>query len=969
MEQITMGSVEGYSDYYIKKKFDILFTSFYCQKRNSKELLRDYKNSRFQVIPDKKTNKDISHFIIFNDQHYLYAILDKNMIDKIIYDDFESEEEQAKLYNNIYHQIYIQLMKCVKEDSFFIIEDWIPYIVNKALLPSYCLNLKQYIGAVSTENSDYSFYYSEDCHQRVIPFSAKSSYFIKNSIMYAIDQGLKNGEIYINIPKKNAETIDDNNINNIYTVREYIAKYSDQLIQKIAQAYVPLFNPQQENYSSEVKKYSLFTKQRRGIDLLQNQKNVIEACVRRLKKQHSVLICGSMGVGKTAMGIGVVQSHFKNSTKNKKKYSTNIVLCPGHLVEKWKREIESLYPCSEAIICKDTSDFILNIEKKINDEWRRHHLFIIINKDSVKSSYELAPALNYSESKKVLRCPECGHVVKNLRKSGYRFTNYEGIIIDYSSFINDACKCYYCKRHPKFTQPYNPKISLWEKIPKTNYFIYKKTKNDFPDYQILKTKFGVKVAEYLEYQKSGLGTKERMPKLTVSLGEYIHKKCKHKIDYLIVDEAHQYSGDTTLQGKLFSQLVKSSNKTVALTGTLINGYCSNIFYLLFRLFSKEMLKNGYRYNSIKSFVNKYGYEEVNTNTGKKKEAPGISPAIFTDILIGSCAFISMDYKTEYSEIPVGVLISDELNTSYNKINKVISNEIKKIKNNPEDRESNKKQRLFLLVNALQNYLDMPYNLDTLRYLNINIDKLKLSEDVLYPKEEKLLELVDMAIKKNEHILIYTYWTNKTDTQNRLYSILEKQGYKVDILSSDIKNKDRERWIKEKTKNGIQIIICNPSLVETGLDLLDFTTIIFYQMGYNLTTMRQASKRSYRLNQINPVHVYFLYYEASIQEVILSVMAAKLQAATTVEGDYSSEGLKGMNGSTDIVSILAKSIVEDNKINIDKTKFQQIDTEYTIKKDSGNEKQYYIEPFSEDLFFKKHKRKIENKHINVMQLAW
>lgn len=98
MEQITMGSVEGYSDYYIKKKFDILFTSFYCQKRNSKELLRDYKNSRFQVIPDKKTNKDISHFIIFNDQHYLYAILDKNMIDKIIYDDFESEEEQAKLY-------------------------------------------------------------------------------------------------------------------------------------------------------------------------------------------------------------------------------------------------------------------------------------------------------------------------------------------------------------------------------------------------------------------------------------------------------------------------------------------------------------------------------------------------------------------------------------------------------------------------------------------------------------------------------------------------------------------------------------------------------------------------------------------------------------------------------------------------------------------------------------------------------
>jgi len=32
-----------------------------------------------------------------------------------------------------------------------------------------------------------------------------------------------------------------------------------------------------------------------------------------------------------------------------------------------------------------------------------------------------------------------------------------------------------------------------------------------------------------------------------------------------------------------------------------------------------------------------------------------------------------------------------------------------------------------------------------------------------------------------------------------------------------------------------VVICHPKLVETGLDLLDFPTIIFYESGYSLHT--------------------------------------------------------------------------------------------------------------------------------------
>jgi hypothetical protein len=53
------------------------------------------------------------------------------------------------------------------------------------------------------------------------------------------------------------------------------------------------------------------------------------------------------------------------------------------------------------------------------------------------------------------------------------------------------------------------------------------------------------------------------------------------------------------------------------------------------------------------------------------------------------------------------------------------------------------------------------------------------------------------------------------------------------------------------------VICHPKLVETGLDLLDFPTIIFYESGYSLHTLRQAGRRSWRIGQRRPVRVKFL----------------------------------------------------------------------------------------------------------------
>jgi hypothetical protein len=44
---------------------------------------------------------------------------------------------------------------------------------------------------------------------------------------------------------------------------------------------------------------------------------------------------------------------------------------------------------------------------------------------------------------------------------------------------------------------------------------------------------------------------------------------------------------------------------------------------------------------------------------------------------------------------------------------------------------------------------------------------------------------------------------------------------------------REDWILDQVDRGIDVLICNPELVKTGLDLLDFPIIVFMQTGYNI----------------------------------------------------------------------------------------------------------------------------------------
>lgn len=143
-------------------------------------------------------------------------------------------------------------------------------------------------------------------------------------------------------------------------------------------------------------------------------------------------------------------------------------------------------------------------------------------------------------------------------------------------------------------------------------------------------------------------------------------------------------------------------------------------------------------------------------------------------------------------------------------------------------------------------------------------------------------------------------------------ILEENGLRAGVLPSSVEPKKRERWIEEHQDN-LDVLICNPELVKLGLDLVKFPTVVFFETGYSIFTLRQAARRSWRIGQKEPVRVYFLSYQDSMQEMALYLIAKKLESALLTEGELP-EGLADyLVDSASITEELVKALVSGRKV--------------------------------------------------------
>jgi hypothetical protein len=161
--------------------------------------------------------------------------------------------------------------------------------------------------------------------------------------------------------------------------------------------------------------------------------------------------------------------------------------------------------------------------------------------------------------------------------------------------------------------------------------------------------------------------------------------------------------------------------------------------------------------------------------------------------------------------------------------------------------------------------------------------------------------------------IYAVYTRKRDVTRRLANILAREGIRVAVLTSDVPPEKREAWFSQRLREGVQVTISHPRIIETGLDLLSHPSLIFYESGYSLYTLRQASRRSWRIGQRQPVRVFYLHYVDTMQSACLRLMGKKLLVSLAMEGKFCREGLQSLEEDDDMLTAMARELVTERGI--------------------------------------------------------
>ena len=172
------------------------------------------------------------------------------------------------------------------------------------------------------------------------------------------------------------------------------------------------------------------------------------------------------------------------------------------------------------------------------------------------------------------------------------------------------------------------------------------------------------------------------------------------------------------------------------------------------------------------------------------------------------------------------------------------------------------------------------------------------------------------------MFVYTEYSGSEETgiDDRLQEIIEShcnlRGQVSVLRSRSVKAIDRDEYIK-KNSDKVKVFITNYRNVETGIDFVgeykgrryNYPTIIFFQTGMSLSSIWQASRRHYRLNQTEECRTYYLCYKNTFQLDILEMMSKKISAASAIQGNFSESALENMAGTDDPAVILAKKIAK------------------------------------------------------------
>ena len=369
----------------------------------------------------------------------------------------------------------------------------------------------------------------------------------------------------------------------------------------------------------------------------------------------------------------------------------------------------------------------------------------------------------------------------------------------------------------------------------------------------------------------------------------------------------------------------------------MGGYSSMLFHLLYR-FSPE-LRTEFERSDEHRWIQRYGFEEVTVgkddddavedgrNSRRRKfrkvvrERPGLVPSALFHI-IGNTVFLRLSDVASglppYDEqILLSSMDSEQDATGYSQRSAYTTVYEELRLKLAEALKAGSKRLLATYLQTLLAYPEGCTKGETVfdpRSGDVIVQVPPLSEEKLYPKEQALVDLVAAERMESRRVLVYATHTGTRDITERMEDILTRHGFRVAVMKADAVAPDkREAWVADRVKQGIDVMICHPRLVQTSLDLIDFPTLCWFETDYSVYVMRQASRRSWRIGQTRPVKVVFMAYRNTLQADALKLVAKKLQSSLAVEGELPEDGLAAYgDDGDDLMMALARRIVSGDE---------------------------------------------------------
>ena len=596
-------------------------------------------------------------------------------------------------------------------------------------------------------------------------------------------------------------------------VAGYLRAFGSVIASRIRGQFQPLYDPAQEPLSEGVLGLDQFVAQTAGYHLYGAQLAAAEALRRRLQTARFGLLIAECGSGKSKVGSLALQAYFLQ----KHRKCLHIVLCPSHMTGKWVRELEEAIPNARAAIVRTPADM-----DALYAGYARggRTVFAVLSRESARDGYMRRPAARWDARRQGFTCPDCGSVIQMEFMDCGKRTLTDATPEYFRTETRANRKCEGCGA-VLWTATTAEEQSEWVRISHLGYvhrrFAY--LARDACKTAAAKKQLAALLREPDRFM-AARGACRRFP-----LSTYIKNRYRGKIDGLIADELHQFSADSG-QGDAMGELFAAAKKCIGMTATLINGYASGIFYLLYRMCACRMEQDGQSYAAPAQFAREYGVTEdtyevteggynSNRRTAKRKkrsrQKPGVSPLVYSRFLLENGVFLSlMDMGKdlpEYEEIPVPLQLP-ELEESFRELLRTRSGEGRRLA----------QKLLSVFLNFMMAYPDQPYGHKPVVHPDTG-QALFAAEDSGLPEEQtekdrRTLEIVCRKVSAGGRMLLYVNWVC-LGSRTRLKRFLTDAGVRAEIMEDTVPPRKREEWVANHLRQGMQVMIVNPAKIEKG----------------------------------------------------------------------------------------------------------------------------------------------------------